>query len=321
MPSGNSTPLDQFVDAIRNAALPWLGSPPASPPNDFMFGSPPGLLQITAADAPEYMRAAFRVWVTELRPKWFSRWSGCAPSTIAGDDAAAENCVLLATLKAPLKPASPGSVALAGNDVNVDESDRPYVIHLRMLQEWLLSGVHAAAPFFGSPPSGVIQGAPGKDGKDGAPGKPGKDGAPGKDGSPGKDGAPGKDGKDGKDGTRPVGLPRYSIVAAGIIRADSTKTRVPTYNNLKVLGFDATIVAMTFDDYKLPDGKTFQYIVKATPILPQPVAGFAPTINFGSFIDDRFSINVMNGTGPAGLPFMKNLEIMIEVSMYGIKPQ
>jgi len=281
-----------------------------------MFGSPPGSLQITAFDASEYMRAAFRVWVTELRPKWSSRWSGCAPSAIAGDNAAAENCVLLATLKAPLKPASPGGVALAGNDVNVDESDRPYVIHLRMLQEWLLSGVHAAAPFFGSPPSGVIQGPPGKDGKDGAPGK---------DGAAGKDGAPGKDGKDGKDGTagdfvdRPAGLPHYSIVAAGIIRADSVKPKIPTYNNLRVLGNDTTVVAMTFDNYKLPDGKTFQYIVKATPVLPIPVQGFAPTINFGGFIDDRFSINVMNGTGPAGTAFMKGLEIMIEVSMYSIK--
>src|SRR5215217_6368234 len=42
--SGPSTPLDQLLDAIRNAAQPWLSSsPPSSPPGDFMFGSPPGL--------------------------------------------------------------------------------------------------------------------------------------------------------------------------------------------------------------------------------------------------------------------------------------
>src|SRR5882762_1185222 len=75
-----STPLEQFLQAIRDAAKPWFASPPssppssppasppASPPGDFMFGSPPSVLHIRVADACAYMRAAFRLWVTELRP-------------------------------------------------------------------------------------------------------------------------------------------------------------------------------------------------------------------------------------------------------------
>ena len=137
--SAVSTPLEQFLDAIRQAAAPWfVASPPASPPVDFLFGSPPSDIRINPRDACEYLRAAFRVWVTELRPKWIERWYGCAPNaqeTPMGD------CVLLAQITVALLPAG-GGVFESDDHVtpSVNEDQRPFVLHLRMLQEWLLCG-------------------------------------------------------------------------------------------------------------------------------------------------------------------------------------
>ena len=144
-----STPLDQFLQAIRDAAAEWLASPPSSPPGDFMFGSPPGTLIINAADAAEYFRAAFRVWVTELRPRWIARWHGCAAVHIEGDKAGDEDCVLLAELNVPLLPISPGAFDVPNDPIPVNQQERPYLVHLRLLQEWVLSGfvpVSAAGP-------------------------------------------------------------------------------------------------------------------------------------------------------------------------------
>lgn len=134
-----STPLDQFLQAIRDAASVWLTSPLSSPPDDFMFGSPPGSLVIKAADASDYLRAAFRVWVTELRPRWIARWHGCAATHIEGDHAEDEDCVLLAALDVPLLPLSPGTFDIPNDTIAVNQDERPYLVHLRLLQEWLLS--------------------------------------------------------------------------------------------------------------------------------------------------------------------------------------
>jgi len=134
-----STPLDQFLQAIRDAAAVWLASPLSSPPGDFMFGSPPGSLVINLADASEYFRAAFRVWVTELRPRWIQRWHGCAATHIEGDAAGDEDCVLLGQLDVPLLPISPGAFDIPNAPIPVNQNERPFLVHLRMLQEWMFS--------------------------------------------------------------------------------------------------------------------------------------------------------------------------------------
>jgi hypothetical protein len=141
----SSTPLDQFLDEIRVAAGQWLTSPPASPPSsppeDFMFGSPPGFIHLRPADVCEYMRAAFRIWVTELRPKWIARWHGCASTHFETDVKAEEDCVMLAELTVPIVAASSQTWTVADHPpVLVDESRRPFVVHARMLQEWMLCG-------------------------------------------------------------------------------------------------------------------------------------------------------------------------------------
>ena len=134
-----STPLDQFLQAIRDAAAVWLASPLSSPPGDFMFDSPPGSLVINLADASEYFRAAFRVWVTELRPRWIQRWHGCAATHIEGDAAGDEDCVLLGQLDVPLLPISPGAFDIPNAPIPVNQNERPFLVHLRMLQEWMFS--------------------------------------------------------------------------------------------------------------------------------------------------------------------------------------
>jgi hypothetical protein len=110
-----------------------------------MFGVPPDGLVINVADASEYFRAAFRVWVTELRPKWITRWHGCAATHIEGDAAGDEDCVLLAQLDVPLLPLSPGTWDIPNEEIPVIQDERPYLVHLRLLQEWVLAGVAAAA--------------------------------------------------------------------------------------------------------------------------------------------------------------------------------
>jgi len=140
-----STPLDQFLQAIRDAASVWLtsplSSPLSSPPGDFMFGSPPGSLVINLADASEYLRAAFRIWVTELRPRWIERWHGCAATHIEGDAAGDEDCVLLAQLDVPLLPLSPGTFDIPNEEIPVNQDERPFLVHLRMLQEWMFANM------------------------------------------------------------------------------------------------------------------------------------------------------------------------------------
>ena len=123
-----SLSLDDFLAAIRDGAQ--LSSPP-SPPTDFMYGSPPSGIVINHADACEYLRAALRVWVTELRPVW--RGVACDGSTPD------EECVLLAQLDVPLVD----GLASSDEDVIVNEEQRPFLVHLRLLQEWLTCGPHA----------------------------------------------------------------------------------------------------------------------------------------------------------------------------------
>lgn len=123
----------QLVQAIRDAAL-MIDSPPSSPP-DFMFGSPPATLRIRAEDACDLLRVALRIWTTELRPRWLGKNQTCAG---APPD---EGCVLLGTLHVPVD-----ADGLLNGIADIDETQRPYLLHLRLLQEWLLCGRHEALP-------------------------------------------------------------------------------------------------------------------------------------------------------------------------------
>lgn len=145
--------VDMTDDTATSTSIPdflaWLrsrGGAPDSPP-----ASPPSSPRVHPDDAPSYLRAAFHLWTAELRPKWFGRWYGCAP----GEKEAAplEDCVLLAEVQVPLVfDAAKGAYqALDTTLPTVVDGERPFVLHLRMLQEWMVGG--GAAPSASPPPA------------------------------------------------------------------------------------------------------------------------------------------------------------------------
>jgi hypothetical protein len=151
---GTMFTVAEFEDAIRSAAY-LESSPPSGSPPDFMYGSPPEKLRIHTSLAYEYLRAAFRVWVTELRPRWQPRWVGKGQSCAgaSGGDGGGD-CVMLAEVSM--------NVVRAGSDadwqvenanaVQISEERRPYLLHLRMLQEWLLGERRSTSSEGGLPP-------------------------------------------------------------------------------------------------------------------------------------------------------------------------
>jgi hypothetical protein len=137
--------LDTFLNALRNE-FQNLQSPPDSE-SYLTSDSPPNSLRIPRQHVCEWMRAALRVWVTELRPKWQEQWQarnvascGCG----CGEDSSCHGtgdplpdqgreCVLLAAVKITRTIGTVQSVTL-------NEEHRPFVVHLRMLQELVLCG-------------------------------------------------------------------------------------------------------------------------------------------------------------------------------------
>jgi hypothetical protein len=147
---GSFSSLEEFLDAIRAAARlmasPPVASPPASPPGspptspptsppDFMYGSPPASLRINAAEACTFLRAAFRLWTTELRPIWRPGWlssnRGC------GQRPSNEECLLLAEVDVTVVRELTGEWKVdSTTEPEIIEERRPYLVHLRLLQEW-----------------------------------------------------------------------------------------------------------------------------------------------------------------------------------------
>jgi hypothetical protein len=135
--------FDAFLDALR-AEFQSLLSPPSSqlsPPS-----SPPVSIRIPRGQICEWMRAALRIWVTELRPIWQEQWrarSGSCHCGCGGDPTChgtgaeipeqGRECLLLARV-------SITRAAGAVTDTALNEDDRPFLVHLRMLQEVILCG-------------------------------------------------------------------------------------------------------------------------------------------------------------------------------------
>jgi hypothetical protein len=140
----------ELVAALRTAAQPWFdayaASPPLSPPislADYLFGSPPASLQIAAGELGTLLRAAMRLWVTELRPLWQACCCACA-----GNEAAEDDCLLLARIDVPvINVAGVWSVdSTRLSSLQVVEDDRATLVHLALLQEWLLSAPEPVSP-------------------------------------------------------------------------------------------------------------------------------------------------------------------------------
>jgi hypothetical protein len=151
-----------ILEAIREAAKDAFALVPESPPSslpDIFIGSPPSLvgspprpLVIPAALACDIWRALFRLWVTELRPMWQARFltanACCGAKETTKPSATTEECLLLAELDVPVQLGSNQQWQLAGAPI-VIEDRRPFLLHLRLLQEWLF-GANASAGLFQS---------------------------------------------------------------------------------------------------------------------------------------------------------------------------
>lgn len=125
-----------FVKQVKAAAHDWLHH--VSPaPADFMLGAPPDGMEVTDT----LMRTALRLWATELRPLWRAKY-GCCGSASADPSAElpkpGDDAVLLGRLSLRVFPAT-----LDGTVDLIDESDRPVLLSLRMLQELI---THNPAP-------------------------------------------------------------------------------------------------------------------------------------------------------------------------------
>jgi hypothetical protein len=134
-----------FLEELRRAGLTEDSLPDSIPePLDF---SPPGDLAIPRARVTEYLEAAFELWTRELRGRWRTRVPGCecAPGPGCPPE---EDCLLLGRLDIPVIWDAVSGAALVGapETVAIDFSRRPTLLHLRLLQEWLLAGAHASAP-------------------------------------------------------------------------------------------------------------------------------------------------------------------------------
>jgi hypothetical protein len=144
--------VETFIETLRSAIGLEL-SPPSSPPGmlDFLFGSPPAGLEIPREHVAEYIAALFRFWAEDLRPLLRSGIAGaeCGCGGAVSDLDPDADCLTLATLDVPIVIDSLSGELLVADtpDVGVDETSRPWLLHLRMLQEWLLveNGSHRTA--------------------------------------------------------------------------------------------------------------------------------------------------------------------------------
>jgi hypothetical protein len=136
--------VEKFIETLRSAIGLEL-SPPSSPPGmlDFLLGSPPAGLEIPRERLAEYVAALVRFWVEELRPRVRSAIPGaeCGCGGTVGELDPDADCLTLATLEVPIVvDAVTGALLVAdAPDVGVDDTTRPTLVHVRMLQEWLLS--------------------------------------------------------------------------------------------------------------------------------------------------------------------------------------
>ncbi|HET7400635.1 MAG TPA: hypothetical protein VFJ62_02610 [Usitatibacter sp.] len=149
-----SPPGDEatWLAALRAAVQPWLDaealSPPPSPPvsvgtlGDYLFDLSPGGVQVGDGQMCDFLRVAFRFWVTELRPMWMARL--CHMPMVKDQD-----CVLLARVAFDVEfiggsPAGAWQVVGSPAIVVVDESTRPFLAHLRLIHEWMMCGCDCA---------------------------------------------------------------------------------------------------------------------------------------------------------------------------------
>lgn len=157
---GAPTPLADFEAAVASSGQ-VVSSPPEVPQNPGMtrlqFAPPPPTLRIDPNAVSDYLRAAFRVWTTTVRPRVHSLCCGgqgcCAGNPIGV--AEPEDLLLLGIVTMPVTadwkvdtrtPSSPPGQ----QPLRLDESMRPTLLHTRMLQELSILSVQQELPEVGA---------------------------------------------------------------------------------------------------------------------------------------------------------------------------
>jgi hypothetical protein len=131
----NSAPFlstDQFETAIGRIK-PVTGAPVLTYTFD-PADTPP--IRIPAAQAGDYMSRAFRIWATQLTTLWREK------NTNFGD-VPQEACLSLVEVDIQVSKDANGvwSVTSGNTSVTINvDPHRPYLIPMRLLQEWLLNG-------------------------------------------------------------------------------------------------------------------------------------------------------------------------------------
>ena len=125
--SGPFLTLSQLKELVRDLLQPLASPPLTSPPS-----APP--YYVRASDAAGFLRAAFRTWITEVRPFL------CASQGAGPCDPPPDKCVLLAELNIALNP------AWTVTGVTVDDSRRPFLVPASLLQEIAFRESPAASP-------------------------------------------------------------------------------------------------------------------------------------------------------------------------------
>jgi len=313
---GSSVTMAVFQAALRSAVVAPPLSPPAwppfspgSPPDFLLDASPPGPFTIYIEDLRAYLREAFRIWVTELRPMWRPNWLGDVHScmgTIAPERPADGDSVLLAAVDVPITRILGGgdwtvktepSPADPLSKLAIVEDDRPWLLGTRLLQEWLLEGKALAGP----------------KGDKGDPGTPGAPGAPGAPASP--------------DAVlHAPGLGAFTVVAAGWIAGNGSTSG---YNGLKVAGSAAGLIVLAWSGMPAPPpanltGNLYVNVMLANP--PPPAAAPAPvktpSLIFagnkaaGGGLPAGLNVQVLDAGLPVALPIIQALFFMVEVSQF-----
>jgi hypothetical protein len=123
-----------------------------------VFASPLASIVLDPALMSEYLRAAFRVWVESIRPHVHAICScsgGCCGSKDS-DPPKTDECLLLARVDVPVIFSSGNWLVDETGTIEIDESQRPILVHLRMLQELLATAPAAASAALGTSAPRVV---------------------------------------------------------------------------------------------------------------------------------------------------------------------
>jgi hypothetical protein len=124
--------IEHHVRDLAKAVKPDSLSPPEF--SSLLTSSPPEggpIWYLRPEEAHDLLRAAFRVWVTEVRCHFLEDVQDCSSCTPD------HSCVLLAELEfGVVEVGNTLKVVGGASDVSVNEDNRPVLLHTRLLQEW-----------------------------------------------------------------------------------------------------------------------------------------------------------------------------------------